>query len=206
MQIEWMKKTTARNTWEIYVDGKNWREVHTTLFRKPQPFDIHVKTRAELDIAFLEMEYTHAFRYALQCLNRKTYPTFELERCLKSKGVSSTTHSRVIQECTRLGFLDDKEWIRQFIMSHAAKRLGPAAIIQKLRAKGVSETSARTWVQQCVGEDKEGQKKQILHHLQTRYRRHNLNDPLIMRKAISFLIRKGFSHSLIREALQENAR
>ena len=75
------------------------------------------------------MDYPIARKYALRLLSMRNYHSAVLRRKLEQKGFSDESSERVINDCKRMGFLNDDEAIlREFRRGY-----GPRYIEFKLR-------------------------------------------------------------------------
>jgi SOS response regulatory protein OraA/RecX len=95
------------------------------------------------------MDYPTARRYAFRLLSMRNYHSGVLGRKLESKGFSKEICEKVIEECKRLGFLKDDE----FILREFRRGYGPRYIEFKLR---VSRQKVRELI------SREMQREQIL--------------------------------------------
>lgn len=123
------------------------------------------------------MDYPIARKYALRLLSMKSYHTAVLKRKLERKGFSSESSERVIQDCKRMGLIQDDEAIlREFRRGY-----GPRYIEYKLQisSKEVREVITRAMQREKI---KEMQKKL-----------------LPKEKAMRTLQRKGFDLDIIIE-------
>lgn len=142
-------------------------------------------------------EYTQVLKSALRMLNR-AHLSLELEKKLKKKGYSEDVVEKVLFECKRLGYIDDKEWGKAFVRSQQKRHVGPAIIAAKMRAKGMSSEE----IEEFIESREEKDVHHIQHLIQTKYRNRDLNSYQEKGKVVASLVRKGFSLDLIREALQ----
>lgn len=128
-------------------------------------------------------------------------PSTVLLRALRDRLVSESISERVVEECLKLGYLNDEEWTKSFVRLQSARKLGPRAIAQKLAAKGISKVAAEEALK--VSGSKEQQKAAIAKLLSTRYRKRDLSDYKEKRKVVASLIRRGFDPSLIFDCLPQ---
>lgn len=148
----------------------------------------------------LDSNYKSAMTYALKRLSVKSQPAIELRKKLKDRQVQDDIIDRIIEECQRLGYLNDEEWIQSFIRRQMARNLGPQAIEIKLRAKGICKEEYRNFLSAL--DNSELQEQRIHHLLETRYRSRDLTDIKSREKVIASLMRKGFSFHEIQNVIK----
>ncbi len=199
LKICWVEKAGSRTVKILQVNGEPWREVAASLFRTAAKFSPEYATQRDLEEAFLETEYTVAFPYALKRLSMKSHLSAEMERALSAKLVTPPTIQRILYKCQQLGYLDDQEWVKNFIIQQKARRVSPAMIVQKLRFKGIAQEISKPLVSQLV--DRTSEEQQVLHLLTTKHRRCDFTDPAALKKVIASLLRKGFSYALVRQTI-----
>lgn len=148
------------------------------------------------------MEYQDSKEYALRCLARKSYFSEELVVKLREKSVPNETIDRIIQEFKDKLFLNDTEWVENFIRNQSEKGRGPQQIIVKLRQKRVPSEIIAVYREQV--QDSSSQRDNIKRLLVKKYRSRNLKDPRERQKVIASLLRKGFDFSEIKNILCDN--
>ena len=76
-----------------------------------------------------------ATKQALKLLAYRRHFSFELKEKLIKKGHTQANAEAAVQECERLGYLNDEEDLKLFILREYKKCHGPLLIIAKLQAK-----------------------------------------------------------------------
>lgn len=199
MKLEWEAKEGRRGVLTLFVDGEIWRDIHILVFGRHPNLSTEYTTWNELEEHFGKAEYRGATLYALKRLSIKSYLASELQNKLIEHHVAEANAQRVILECQRLGYLNDEEWLNCFVRRQVARKLGPMAIVMKLRAKGISQENAQRLIETL--DNGNARRERITHLLATRYRNRDLSDFRSREKVITSLIRKGFSLSDIRACL-----
>lgn len=123
------------------------------------------------------MDYAAARKAAFRLLSMRNYHSGVLSRKLESKGYSKEICERVIEDCKRLGFLKDDE----FILRELRRGYGPRYIEFKLR---VSRQKVRELISRAM------QREQILKMLPKLGERE---------KAMRTLQRRGFDLDIVIE-------
>lgn len=191
MIIECVPDADSPSLLSIEIDGEFWRRVHPALFGK-QPHLPKAENLALFEEAFDALERKLANQYAIKCLARKQYLSHELKQKLSDLLVSEQTISHLLQQYREFGYINDPEWIQQFIKKQRIRGYGPQAIQSKLRQKGVS-------LAQIPQGDPIQQIQKILSA--PKFQARNLSLPKEKQRTIAFLIRRGFSFSDILAAL-----
>ncbi|MEC7839932.1 MAG: regulatory protein RecX [Chlamydiota bacterium] len=183
----------------IYVDEEPWREIHRYIFRKAPSFPESIQSMEELEEYFNLQEFKLAKNYALRKLTKRSYVSMELIRQLKKVLVTDDCVNHIIDKCVEYGFIDDNQWVQNFIRREVRSKHGTALIKQKLRQKGVDDELIESGFNSL---DTEGeQREQITRLLRTRFRARNLLDFKEREKTIGALVRRGYEVNLIREVI-----
>lgn len=192
MELECLPKEGKRDVFTLYMDGKPWRDIHRAIFGKQPKI---VLSCAE---QFKEIEYSRAKKYVFRRLAVQNTSSFELHKALKERLVSEANIVRIIEECQKLDYINDADWIERFINRHLKRNFGPLAVVMKLRGKGVPEDRIQEHLEKI--DDMQAQKERILYLLKTKYSSCDLADFQQRQKVISALVRKGFALAVIQEA------
>jgi regulatory protein len=185
----------------VIIDGDIFLEIHSKIFGKNPKFDSKDNLSAFKE-AFLEEEYKKAKKYTLDRLSLRSYPTAELVALLEKNLVSSETIDKIINDCKRYGYLNDKEWIESFVKSETARGVGPQKILYKLRSKGIDANTAEMFLKDnSRDEDVITVLKKLL---ETKYKRFDLNNYKEKNKVINSLLRKGYSYDSINQVISND--
>ena len=146
-----------------------------------------------------EKELRAAMVFALKRLSAKAYLSQDLRKLLlKQDQFTEEITDEVIKEMTRLGYLNDKEWISGFVRGHQRKGQGPKMIAMKLQAKGIAKEA----YQPFLNTDNELQQKEILRLLKKKYKDRDFQDPKEKQKVMAALYRKGFESEVISKSVE----
>lgn len=146
----------------------------------------------------MDEETRKALGSALKMLSIKSRHSSEIKAKLFELGYGESIVKSVIQELSKLGYIDDQDWIECFVRSQTAKKFGRHAILQKLFLKGIPKEQVLPVVDKYQSEEK--QKELIASLLKTRYRLKDLDDFRQKQQVAAGLARRGFSFSLIQQA------
>lgn len=203
MKIECVPKDNDPAILVIHIDEEPWHEIHTTIFGRKPELPKNYSTLDDFYMQFEELEYKRGRVYAIKCLMLKSQLKGNLQKTLEKKCICKITAQRIVEECQKAGYLNDREWIEHFIQKQMAQRAGPQAILMKLRQKGVTEEQAKFALSKLDSE--ECQIVRVEELLNNRYHNRNLSDFREKQKVIASLARKGFSFSVIKSALEKNS-
>jgi regulatory protein len=201
LQVTFRAKEGNKERWEIFIDGEKWREVHRAIFgRKPAFPTFSFSSEADLQVTFDDFEHRRVKGYVLWRLSNQSYHSEQLAKLLRDRLVQDKTIACILGECHELGILDDESWLKSFLRVQQ-KHCGIRLIINKLRAKGLSEESLQDIANQW--NDPDGELRTIQQLLQTRYRSKNLTEDKSRQKVIGSLMRKGYRYEQIQAAIQQ---
>lgn len=198
LKIECVTNNQKRNAITILIDNEVWRDVHLFIFGRKLEFPA-CQTLEEFEFSFHTIEYLGAKNYALRALSKRNLFSKQLDKKLKERWISETTRKKIIQELQEKGYLQDQEWISNFVRIQAAKKSSPQMIAVKLQIRGVSSVDAEKAVLDIV----QNQSETISYLLKTKYRTKNLSDFKEKQKVIASLARKGFPYEEIQAALRD---
>ena len=185
--------------WTVVLNGSPYREIHQAIFGKTPAFSAPCSSVAEFSVLFRETEVSRAKQFALRKLTAVNLCSYELRASLIKYLVSADAAEEVIEECLRLGYINDDEWLTGFVRRLAAKKKSRMEIRMKLQGKGIPEEVFAPYLDALCGAE------EILLSIQgllaTRYRNRDLSDFKERQKVIAALARKGFSYDQIAQCL-----
>lgn len=201
MKIDFVAKLGYYGIMEIYVDEELWRDVHNSIFGRKPALPRHVSTLEELSVWFEKEELRLVKQYVLKRISIKNYHSLELYHNLAERLVSEHNAKSVIQEFKRLGYINDNDWMESFIKGQMNKKMGPRAILMKIRSKGIPIEAATQFMDQYDSPELRLERLEAL--IGRRYRTRSLTEFSDRQKVIAALIRKGFQVEDIRKAIQK---
>ncbi len=164
--------------------------------------------------------------YSYKLLSLKAYSEKQLFDKLKGKGCSIIEINTIIDRLKELKYLNDDEYLVEFIKSEIRKKEGPKLIKQKLQQRGVSTDildekleefyseelqieAVKYWISKHLDkllkksakseQDNEDEDGEFLENVEFNHKLESNN----FSKIISFCLRKGFNYSNISQALSE---
>ncbi|HXV81689.1 MAG TPA: regulatory protein RecX [Candidatus Binatia bacterium] len=143
-----------------------------------------------------------AFPRALRWLGYRPRSEAELRNFLVRRGYPPTVIEKTLAKLRSLNYLSDEAFARNWARSRVETgRYGPKRVEQELRAKGISQVLIRKVMGEAFAQINESATAKTL--LQKRFKTNQLDDPKLLRRAASFLKRRGFSSDVIFDLLNE---
>lgn len=180
-------------------DGRELAVDRQTFDESPYRVDGAI-TEEELERLLHTSQYNRARERALYLLGLRDYACGELEQKLHTEAPPEIAGA-VVARLREVGLLDDERYAHR--MAHHLseyKRYPRRRIVQELCHRGVNPEIARQAAEALDGEDFE----QALALLQKKYY-NKLNDPDSRRRVTAALVRRGFTYTAIRRAMEELA-
>ena len=154
------------------------------------------------------VEFTKARDCAVRYLGYAPRSRKEILTKLESKGFSQDNIQRAIEMLTKNGYIDDAAFAAMYI-SHKSKinNFGKRKIVAHLIQKGVSKKDILAAYAQQSSQENESEKAAAVRALEKKLRGKDLDliaqDPKAVNRYVSFLVRRGFSYDVIKQAVAE---
>ena len=129
-----------------------------------------------------------AYQRALGLLVRREHSRKELGRKLVSKGVEREDLDLALDKLRRQDFQNDARFASALARSRSSSGYGPARIRAELATHGLSREDIATALETCEC-DWDASARGIVAR---RYANKDLSEPDLRRKAVDFLLRRGF--------------
>jgi regulatory protein len=114
---------------------------------------------------------------------------------------SNDTTDRVLEKLRSLNYINDEAFARNWASGRVTGRgYGPKRICQELQKKGVRDALIREVVRETFDQGEEREKAKLV--LEKRFKNQQLSDPKMLRRAASFLERRGYSSQVIFDLLR----
>lgn len=196
-KMETVKRLTRRTGCVLVTleSGASIR-VPAALFRA---FALKAGEHVDLDawqMKIAQAEYPAALECAAAYLARSDHSRAQVAQKLRDCGFSTGVCERTLSCLEERGFVDDARLARQLVQKKASSQ-GRRGISALLRAKGITGQHAQQWVEQ-VSDEEECAAAQAL--LQKKARTLQSDKREILKKAMAFLLRRGFSADSARRA------
>ena len=137
---------------------------------------------------------------ALGLLTRREHSRQELARKLMYRGVESAEAEAVVERLKDAGWQNDERFAESLVRNRAGSGYGPAYIRAELKTHGLSSGQI-----DAAMEAFDGDWRATVHALLTRrYPQALIGHMETQRKAMDFLLRRGFSLELVRDVLRSS--
>lgn len=138
---------------------------------------------------------------ALRFLGYRPRSAAEVHNHLISRGYSPATAAGTLEKLHSLSYLNDENFARNWAVSKFTGRgYGPKRIEQELRAKGIGAALIRDVLREICDPGCEADRARSL--LKKKFDSQNLTDPKVVRRAVGFLQRRGYSSKVIFDLLK----
>ncbi len=129
-----------------------------------------------------------AYQRALGLLVRREHSRKELGRKLSAKGVERQDAEEALDKLNRQDFQNDARFALALARSRASAGYGPARIRAELATHGLARDDVAAALEGCERNWDESARELAAR----RYGNKDLGDPVVRRKAVDFLLRRGF--------------
>jgi len=144
-----------------------------------------------------------AQRAALRALARRAHARFDLRRRLLQKQHPPAAVDGALDRLSAVGLLDDARFAVDYAAAKAHRDRGPARLIGDLLAQGVDRRMAEDAVRTALAAEGVDPAEAVRVLAEKRARQLGGLAPAVRkRRLIAFLVRRGFSGSAVREAVE----
>lgn len=142
-----------------------------------------------------------AYQRALGLLVRREHSRKELTRKLRAKGVAGEEMELALDTLRRQDFQSDERFAEALVRTRAGTGHGPQRIRAELATHGLARDVLAAALDACDSDWQASADSLVAR----RYGGKNLSDPAIRRKAVDFLLRRGFDQKTAQAALKRGA-
>jgi regulatory protein len=139
-----------------------------------------------------------AYQKALELLVRREHSRRELGRKLSARGIEREAADAAMDKLAAQGFQDEQRFAEMLARSRAAGGHGPIRIRAELAMHGLAREVIDAALDRC-GTDWADSARALMNR---RYSATDLADPAKRRKAVEFLLRRGFEISVAYAAVR----
>jgi regulatory protein len=139
-----------------------------------------------------------AYQKALELLVRREHSRRELGRKLTARGIQHDAADAAMDKLAAQGFQDEQRFADMLARSRAAGGHGPIRIRAELAMHGLAREVAEAALESCATDWAESAHTLV----GRRYSAADLADPAKRRKAVEFLLRRGFEQSVAYAAVR----
>jgi regulatory protein len=139
-----------------------------------------------------------AYQKALELLVRREHSRRELGRKLSARGIERDAADAAMDKLAAQGFQDEQRFAEMLARSRAAGGHGPIRIRAELAMHGLAREVADAALESCETDWAESARALVIR----RYSTADLADLVKRRKAVEFLLRRGFEQSVAYAAVR----
>ena len=133
-----------------------------------------------------------AYQRALGLLVRRDHSRRELSRKLRARGVEPEDADAALLVLARQDFQNDARFAEALARTRAGAGYGPRYIRAELGTHGLTREDVETALEGCDTDWADSARRLVAR----RYGNKDLADPAVRRKAIDFLLRRGFDQRI----------
>lgn len=147
-------------------------------------------------------EAADAYQRALGLLVRREHSRRDLSRKLAQRGVEPVEADAAVERLAEQGYQDDGRFAASFARDRASSGYGPVRIRVELAGHGLGEDAIQLALDACEADWPASARRQV----ERRWTAAVLADPDRRRKAVEFLLRRGFDQDSAWAAVRGRAR
>ena len=137
---------------------------------------------------------------ALRFLGYRPRSAAEVHNHLIRRGYSAAVANETLEKLHSLSYLNDENFARNWAASKLINGYGPKRIEQELRSKGIGAALIRDVLRETFDAGREAERARLL--LKKRFNTQTLTDPKMLRRAVGFLQRRGYSSEVVFDVLK----
>lgn len=179
---------------EFWVEGEKIKEVHRELYKSHLKEILRASSKKDLSDLLLRLDIKIGRGIVYKLLALKGYMKSELVLKLKRRKIDPKAIEEVLQECEKLGYLDDQREGGLYVQRQKRKGWGPKMIAHHLKSKAPKLTNLA-----IIPEEE--QLEMIQKWIDTKTRHEDFHDIKVKQRLYRFLRGKGFDDHLIRQLL-----
>lgn len=199
------RQKRVRDRYNLFIDEQYAFSVHEDILIKYRLVKGAAIDQDELRSIVQAQEKQQAYLYAVRLLSSRLRSEQELLHRLKHKGYDSALSIATVERLKKEQYVDDAIFAEQLTKQRIrSQKKGRNWVKQELQHKGILPEQISHALQQ-IDEDVEYRSAYSL--IDKKYRKEFNNDPQqARRKAMGFLLRRGYSPSLVTKVIREITR
>lgn len=139
-----------------------------------------------------------AYAKAVALLTRREHSRRELTRKLAARGIEAGEAEAALDALAEQGWQSQGRFAEALARTRVAAGHGPVRIRAELQAHGLTEAEIQTALAACDANWEAAARALVAR----RYVAADLADPVLRRKAVEFLLRRGFEHGIAYSAVR----
>ena len=191
-----------RNRRSIYLNGEFAFGIHQDVLLEQSIGIGDSLSESQINDILLAEQIKQAKARALRLLSVRARSELEIRKRLKDAKVDETAIEQAINDLTRIGLLDDKEFAFSFARNRiVTKSCGEILLKQELKNKGVSEEIIDLAIVEAY---KEKSQTELANNLAQKKKRQyqNIDEIKARKRTTDFLLRRGFSWDIVSSIIE----
>jgi regulatory protein len=137
---------------------------------------------------------------SLSALTRRGMSRWEMEKTLVSRDLDERVVQEELERLERVGLIDDAALAETYVRTqHERKGLGRAALMSELRRRHIPQESIDLALEQVDDDDEQSRATELA--VKRAGQLSSYDQETAMRRLTGFLLRKGYSSSVVRNAV-----
>ncbi|GIP33145.1 regulatory protein RecX [Paenibacillus sp. J2TS4] len=199
--ITQVEKQRRHPRYNIYVDGEYAFAAHEDLVVKYRLLKGSVLDTEQIQQIIQEDEYHQAYLYSIRMIGRRPHSIKEVKEKLATKGYDVRTADAVTAKLKEQGYVNDLQFAQMWA-DHRVRlqKKGIRWVRHELQQKGISKDKIETAL---AGLDSEAEWGGALQLAEKKWRQTKGARLDKRRKVTAYLLRRGFSSSVVKKALNQ---
>lgn len=200
MEITSVEKSKKnKNRLSVYVDGKFSFTISEEDYISLNLYENPSLTEETLDYIKSTLNFRDAKSIAVRYLSLKLRTEKEVRSKLHDEGYGEECIEHVVEELKAIGYINNKLYAQKYVFDRSKlKPLSRKLMKQELLSRGISEDITDEVLNDWKVEDSVVAESL----LKKKFGKYDMKDEKIYKKAAMFLLHRGFSYDLTREALR----
>ncbi len=189
-----------RRVRRIYLDDDYAFSMPEELYLRLHLYEKETLTEEEVEHlrgkVFCQAAREAAIRY-LSCRDRTAKGLFER---LQRAGYDEPAARAAVEEMTTIGYVDDRRYAQRYVSElQRTKALSRKAMRLALQARGLESEL----IDEVIAESAHDEEEAALRGVKKKFGKYDLSEPAVHKKAVAFLMHRGFSYEVVRRILRE---
>lgn len=194
------KNKKYKDRLSVFIDGKFAFTISEEEFISMNLYEDSDLTEETVDYIKNTLNFREAKSRAVRYLSLKIRTGQEVVKKLRDEGFDNDCVDGVVNELKAIGYINDKLYAQKYVYDrNKLKPLSKKLMKRELVTRGISESIADEVLDDWKVEDFAVAESL----LKKKFGKYDLRDAKIMKKAMMFLMHRGFSRSIIIEAMKD---
>lgn len=194
------KNKKHKDRLSVYVDGKFSFTISEEDYISLNLYEEQELTQEKIDYIKDTLNYRDAKARAVKFLSLKLRTEKEVRDKLRDEGYDDDCIEKVVMELKAIGYINNQLYAQKYIFDRSKlKPISKKLMKKELVFRGIPEEVADEVLLDWKVEDS----SVAVNLLKRKFGKYDLSDKKVLKKAMAFLMHRGFSGDTIREALRD---